>query len=208
MSGQSPHDEYLLYPNAKQVMSLPQEDVWPFVMARLEEQAASKSPDYERCVGLGQLARRRELSGVEAGLIAWLTSPPSPTRLDAAALFLMGYWTGQETVSRDLVDALALGLAAHSEHVGMRDTAIAALHIAYRIARRDAAVVATIQEALRPFWPRRTELQAAVQRALSDVLEPLLRAPRTDWESYIEPLIYTRGNSTRVPRFQTTSSDA
>jgi hypothetical protein len=163
--------EYLLYPSPNEVTSLPRGEVGPFILARLTEQVGLVSPDLERVMGLGQLARRLGVEGIETALTDWLERHRTANGHDAVGLFLMGYWPTQPRVSRPLVDALIRALATYPDQ-DVRDSAVFGLRIAHDIERADAALAARIRDAYRPLWPLRASLQHGVQEALAHVLGP------------------------------------
>jgi predicted kinase len=163
-------NEYLLYPSPKDVTVLPRSEVMPFILARLTEQEGRPVPDLDRVMGLGQLARRLRVEGIEAALAHWLESHPTANGHDAVGLFLMGYWPTQPRVSTPLVNALLHSLATFSFNEGARESAVFALRIAHDLHRDDAALQGRIRDAFRALLPMKRVLQDGVQEALIHVL--------------------------------------
>jgi hypothetical protein len=174
---EAPENEFILYPNPKKVTGLPREEIRPFILDHLSSDAL---PDYERSIGLGQLARRLHVENMETALEQWVQDHASaPHTLDAAALFLTGYWTRRKHRSPLLIRALLHSVeTAPDELGGARDTAVIALQIAHdRVAEQPLG--SEIRAAFTKLWPRREQFQEPVRRAIEEVLaEDPSRIPR------------------------------
>jgi hypothetical protein len=184
-----PAPEALLYPSPAEVTSLPAHEVGPFIVARLTEHQQQSVPDLERVLGLGQLARRLDVDGMETILAGWLAGHATAQGHDTVGLFLMGYWPTRPRVSRLLVDRLVDALRTHADEIGVRDSAVFALRIAYEIHADDMALAGRIREAFRPLWPGRNRMQAGVQKALAHVLGPS-GSMKLHWTGYVQALMY------------------
>jgi|ERR1019366_154843 hypothetical protein len=163
-------NEFLLYPGAEQVSRLPREELRPFIFERLNEQERAGVPDLERVMGLGQLARRLAVDGVESDLHAWLQNHLTERGYDTVGLFLMGFWTPRSTIDNNLVRSMVRALREYPNAKGARDSAISALRIAYgRVA--DDALGAEIRAAFGLLVAIRDTLQPSVRAAVDSIID-------------------------------------
>ncbi|HKY38390.1 MAG TPA: hypothetical protein VJN18_20745 [Polyangiaceae bacterium] len=159
--------EFILYPNPREITSLPAHEIQPFIFERLTAEA-DRTPDLEYTMGLGQMARMLNVLDVEPPLLRWLDDEPTSGRYDAAGLFLFGYWPGREP-SASLVGKLLVALEAFAHVLSARDSIIIAITVAFVNSTSDGLKL-RIREKFAPLRARREEFQPSVQEDIDTVL--------------------------------------
>lgn len=165
-------NEFMLHPNAEALSKLPPDSLRAVIAQSLAEQERGPfrgSPDLEVTMGLGQLARVRDVEDVEADLLLWLCDHPTENRYDVAGLFLMGFWASPKVAAPALVDALLRGLERYPTPGGAGDSLIMALGNAH--AHASNAQQLRIREVFGMFLPSRDRFQDGVKQAMDRVLK-------------------------------------